>query len=135
MCYQARKHTKTDPLNAILDHIQKNPHSYSNKAMYNKKDDNQNTHDEHGVTNNSQGSRQEQIEEKSDNTRVDNDNISEGENIVKTRYRRIVRKPDRLMYQQGHMNACLANMLGAVNCHMFTALIRTKQTLFHVTFA
>ena len=99
MCYQARKHTKTDLLNAILDHIKKNPHSYSNKAISNKRDDNQNTHGEHGVRNNSQGSRQEQIEEISDSTRVDNNNINEGENIVKTRFGRIVRKPDRLMYQ------------------------------------
>ena len=48
MCYQARKHTKTDPLNAILDHIQKNPHTYSDKAMSNERDDNQNTHGEQG---------------------------------------------------------------------------------------
>ena len=38
----------------------------------------------------SQGSRQEQIEEISDSTGVDKDNINEGKNIVKTRYRRIV---------------------------------------------
>ena len=68
-----------------------------NKAISNKKEDNQNTHGEHGVRNNSQGSRQEQIEEISDSTRMNNDNINEGENIVKTRYGRIVRKPDRLM--------------------------------------
>ena len=29
MHYQARKYTKTDPLDAILDHIQKNSHTYS----------------------------------------------------------------------------------------------------------
>ena len=43
-----------------------------------------------GVRNNSQGSKQEQIEDISDSRRVDNDNINEGENIVKTRYGRIV---------------------------------------------
>ena len=79
--------------------LKKNPHSYSNKAISNKRDDSQNTHGEHAVRNNSQGSRQEQIEEISDSTRVDNNNINEGENIIKTRYRRTVRKPDRLMYQ------------------------------------
>ena len=36
MHYQARKHTKMDPLDAILDHIQKTPHSYTNKATSNK---------------------------------------------------------------------------------------------------
>ena len=79
--------------------ILKNPQSHSNKAILNEKDDSQNTHGEHGVRSNSQGSRQEQIGEISNGTRVHNDNIKEGENIVKTRYGRIVRKPDRLMYQ------------------------------------
>ena len=64
MCYQARKHTKTDPLDAILDHIWKNPHTYlDQKLLSNERDDNQNTHGEHGVRNNSQGSRQNQTEE------------------------------------------------------------------------
>ena len=99
MCYQARKHTKTDPLNAILDHIPKNPHTYSNKAISNERDDNQNTHGEHGVRNNSQGSRQKQTEEICSSMRVVNENINDDENIVKTRYRRIVRKSGRLMYQ------------------------------------
>ena len=75
MSYQARKHTKTDPLNAILDHIQENPHSYSNKAVHNKRDDNQNTQGEHRVRNNSQSSGQEKTEETSYGTRVNNDNI------------------------------------------------------------
>ena len=56
--YQARMHTKTDPHNAILDHIQKNAHMYSDKAISNERDDNQNTHGEHGVRNNLQGSGQ-----------------------------------------------------------------------------
>ena len=101
MHYQARKHTniQTDPLNATVEHIQKNPQSYSNKATPNNKNDSQGTHCEHRDRNNSQGSGQEQIEKISNVTKVDNDNIKEGENIVKTRYRRIFRKPDRLMYQ------------------------------------
>ena len=41
MHYQARKHTKTYPLDAILDHIQKNPDTYSNKAISNERGDNQ----------------------------------------------------------------------------------------------
>ena len=64
MCYQGRKYTstQTDPLNAILDHIRKNPPSYSNKTTHNNNNDSQDTHDEHGAKNNSQGSIQEQIE-------------------------------------------------------------------------
>ena len=49
MHYQARKHTKTDPLDVILDHIWKNPHSYLDKVISNERDDNQNTHGEHRV--------------------------------------------------------------------------------------
>ena len=37
-----------------------------------------------------------QTEEVCSNTRVVNEHINEGENIVKTRYGRIVKKPDRL---------------------------------------
>ena len=39
------------------------------------------------------------MEKISFSTRAGNENINERENIVKTRYQRIVRKPDRLMYQ------------------------------------
>ena len=53
---------------------------------------------EHGVRNNLQGSWQKQKEEICSSTRVVNDNINEEENIVKTRYGRTVKKPDRLMH-------------------------------------
>ena len=43
------KHIRTDPCNAILDHIWKNPHTYTDKAISNERDDNENTHGEHGV--------------------------------------------------------------------------------------
>ena len=101
MYYQARKHTniQTDPTEAILNHIKNNPQLYSNKTTHNKNNDSQGTHGEHGAKNNSQGSRQEQREKIANETRVDNDTIKAGENIVMTRYARIIRKPDRLMYQ------------------------------------
>ena len=98
MCYQASKHTRTDPFNAILDHIQKIPHTYMDKAISYERHDNENTHAEHGVRNNLQGSGGKQTEGICGNTRVVNEHIKEGENIVKTRYGRIVKKPDRLMY-------------------------------------
>ena len=60
----------------FLTTFEENPHSYSNKDISNKRDDTQITHGEHRVRYNSQGSRQKQIEEISDNTRVDNDNIN-----------------------------------------------------------
>ena len=83
MHYWARKHTKTGPLDVILDHIWKNPHTYLDKAMSNERDDNQNTHGKHKVRNNFQGSRPKQTEETSSSTRVVNENINEGENILK----------------------------------------------------
>ena len=46
--YLFRKHTKTNLLDAILDHIKKNPYSYLNEAVHNKRDDNQETQGEHG---------------------------------------------------------------------------------------
>ena len=71
------------------------------KAISNERDDNQNTHGEHGVRNSLQGSGQKQTEEIYSSSRVVNEHINEGENIniVKPRYGRIVKKPDRLMYQ------------------------------------
>ena len=70
------------------------------KAISNERDDSKNIHSEHKVRNNLQGSGEKQTEEVCSNTRVVNEHVSEGENIVKTRYGRIVKKPDRLMYQQ-----------------------------------
>ena len=58
MHYQASKHTKTDPLNAILAHIQRNPHTCTDKAIPNERDDNKNIHGEHDARNNVQGSRE-----------------------------------------------------------------------------
>ena len=69
------------------------------KAMSNERDDNKNIHSEQGVRNNLQDSGEKQKDEICSNTRVGNEHINEGENIVKTRYGRIVKKPDRLMYQ------------------------------------
>ena len=55
---------------------------------------------EHKDRTNLQGSGEKQTEEVFSNTRVDNEHKNEGGNIVKTRYGRIVKKPDRITYQQ-----------------------------------
>ena len=68
------------------------------KVITNEKDDNKNIHSEQGVKDNLQSIGEKQMEEVCSNTRVVNENINEGENIVKTRYGGIVKKPDRLMY-------------------------------------
>ena len=74
------------------------------------------------------------IEKMANNTRVDNDNIKECENIVKTRYGRIVRKPGRLMYQYDHMNAYQAHMLGAVKMSYIYNLYYHKTNTFSYNF-
>ena len=84
MHYQASIHTKTDPLDAILDHIWRDPHTYTNKGISNERDDNKNIHGEHEVRNNLQGSEEKQTEEAYSNTRVVSEHINEGGNIVKT---------------------------------------------------
>ena len=60
MCYEASKHTKTDKLDAILDHIQRNPHTYMDEAISNERDDNKNIHGEQEVENNIQSSGENQ---------------------------------------------------------------------------
>ena len=85
MHYQASKHAKTYPLNAILDHIQRNPHTYVDKAIDNERDNNKNIHGEHAVRNKLQGIGEKQTEEICSNTKVVNEHINEGENTVKTR--------------------------------------------------
>ena len=62
--HQAKKHTnrQTDPLDAILDHIENSPQSYSNKNTHNNNNESQGIHGEQGAKNNSQGSRQEHMQ-------------------------------------------------------------------------
>ena len=84
------------------------------KTIPNERDDNRNTHCEHRVRNNLQSSGEKQTEEVYSNTRVVIEHINAGDNIVKTRYGKIIKKPDRLMYKYNHMNTCPADMLGAV---------------------
>ena len=45
-----------------------------------------------------QDSKENKREEKDTNGISDNKNTNEGERIIRTRYGRIVKKPDRLMY-------------------------------------
>ena len=98
--YQANKHAKTDPLDAILDHIKKNPPTPTDKAIANERGDNKNMQGEHKDRTNLQGIREKQKDEVCSNTRVDNEYKNEGENIVNTGYGRILKKSDRLTYQQ-----------------------------------
>ena len=65
----------------------------------NNNNDSQNILDEQQAKNNLQGNGQQCMQNILNNTRVDNNDIQKGENIVKTRYGRKIRKPDRLPYQ------------------------------------
>ena len=55
---------------------------------------------EHKETNGIQDIKGKQREEECINTISDNKHKNDGENIVRTGYGRIVKKPDRLMYKQ-----------------------------------
>ena len=98
--YQANKHAKTDPLDAILDHIWKNPPTPTDKTISNERDDNKICRVNMKI---------EPIYKAAEKNRQRKyvltqgwtmNTKNEGENIVKTRYRRIVNKPDRLTHQQ-----------------------------------
>ena len=101
ICYQATKHAnrQTDPLDAILEHIKNNPMSYSNRTIQSNINNTQSTHDEQKPKSNMPERRQEHIQTTVTKTREDNNKLQQGEKCVKTRYGRIIRKPDRLSYQ------------------------------------
>ena len=54
---------------------------------------------EHKDTNSIQDIKGKQTEEECSNTISDNEHKKDGENIMRMRYGRIVKKPDRLMYK------------------------------------
>ena len=89
ICYQVNKHMNK----------QTDPQSYSNKVTHNNNNDSQNIHDDQQAKKTSIR-RCTGIHTKTLNdTRVDKNSIQKGENIVKTRYGTMIRKPDRLTYQ------------------------------------
>ena len=98
---QATKHTnrQTNPLDAILEHIKNNPMSYPNRTIQSNINNTQSTHDEQQPKCNTPERMQENIQTTVTNTREDNNKIQQGEKCVKTRYRRTIRKSDRLSYQ------------------------------------
>ena len=103
ICYQAMKkaNRQIDPLDAILEHIKNNPQSYSNRTVQSNSNKTQSMHDKQQPINNLQGNRQvhmQIMQQAVINTRADNNRIQQGENVVKTRYGRTIRKPDRLTY-------------------------------------
>ena len=55
---------------------------------------------EHKETNSIKDIKGKQTEEECSNTILDNEHKNDGENIVRTRYGRMGKKPDRLMYNQ-----------------------------------
>ena len=65
----------------------------------NKNNDCQDIHSEQGAKTNPQGNSLEDIQKIVNRTCMDNGAIQKGENIIKTRYGRTIRKSDRLTYQ------------------------------------
>ena len=101
ICYQTTKHAnrQTDPLGAILEHIKNNPMSFSNRTIQSNINNTQNTHDEHQPKSDKLERRQEHTQTTINNTGENNNKTQQGENCIKTRYGRTIRKPDRLSYQ------------------------------------
>ena len=76
----------------------------------------------------------ENREEECSNTISDNEHKNDGENIVRTRYERIVKKPDRIMYEQKHINISAANMSGAVQKSNILPPFQHKRNTFSFGF-
>ena len=104
MTYQADIHNSrclhTIPRHkAILEHIKNCPVSYANRTVQSNINNTQCTHNEQQPKNSPPERRQEHKQGTVSNTKQDNNRIQQDENVVKTRYRRTIRKPDRLTYQ------------------------------------
>ena len=85
-------------MDAILEHIKNNPMSYSNRTVQSNINNTHNTNNEQPKSDIPER-RQEHTQTTINNTGEDNNKIKEGESCIKTRYGRIIRKPDRLSYQ------------------------------------
>ena len=73
--------------------------SYSNRTVQSNINNTQCTHSDQQPLNSPQERRQEHIQGTVTNTREDNNRIQQDENVVKTRYGKAIRKPNRLTYQ------------------------------------
>ena len=89
---QINKHTKTDPLDIILDHIQRHPPPPTTKNITNERPNNNIMPDVHKETNGIQDIKGKHRGEEDINTILDNEQRNNGENIVRTRCGRTVKK-------------------------------------------
>ena len=101
ICYQATKHAnrQTIPFDALLEHINSNPMSYSNRNIQSNISNTHNTHDKQQPK--KWQARKKAGTHKNNNKKTgeDNNKIQQGENCIKTRHGRTIRNPDRLSYQ------------------------------------
>ena len=88
---QADKYTKTDPVDIILDHIQRHTLPPTNKTITIERPNNNIMLHEHKKINDMQDIKGKQREEEGINTISDNEHKNNGEDIVRTRYGRIVK--------------------------------------------
>ena len=95
---QANKHTRRDLLDAILDHIQRQPLPPTTEIISNERPKNKVMSDAHKETNGIQDIKGKQRGRHQHN--IGNKHRNNGEIILRTRCGRIVKKPDRLMYEQ-----------------------------------
>ena len=78
----------------------RHPPTPTDKTIMDERSKNNNMPYKHKDTNSIQDIKGKQTEEECSNKISDNEHKNNGENIVRTRYGKIVKKPGRLMYKQ-----------------------------------
>ena len=107
---QLNKHTKTDPLNTIMDYLNKNPHPSTIADTTSERPHNHCTANNWTAPDNAQNYSKKQMEEKDTDITTKVKDSNNKEEIIRTRYGRIVRKLDRLNYYK-NITDTLADML------------------------
>ena len=102
---QLFQHTKTDPLNNILDHLKKYPPTPNIANTTSKEPNNNSTVHEHtapkSIQNNNEKVQEEINTNKAENSQYSND----GENVIRTRYGRVVKKPRQTKILKGTLDS------------------------------
>ena len=98
LCNELNKHTKTDPLDTILGHLEKHPPPPTITDTSNERPHSNNNSNKLTAPDNVQNNNEKQMEEKDTNIAPNSKYSNDKENVIRTRYGRIVKKLDRLTY-------------------------------------
>ena len=86
LCSQLNKHTKIDPLNTILDHLDKHPLPSTIENTTTERPHNHCTSNDQTSIHNAQNNNKEQMEENNTNITLNNKDSNNKEAIIRTRY-------------------------------------------------